>query len=156
MSIRNAAIRLLARREHSRRELTRKLIQRGFDSKAISPVLLTLEQDDLLNESRFIGMIVRVRSAKGLGPLKILAELQTHDINQCEVEQNEDWQAVDWIDVGCMIRAKRFKENQSDRLSGHLDVAEKMKQTRYLTQRGFRMDQVREILKADNIYEFSK
>lgn len=157
MSIRNSAIGLLARREHSRRELARKLTQRGFASPDILQILLILEKDDLLSESRFIGMIVRVRSRKGLGPLRILAELQTHGFNQREIEQHEDWQAVDWIYTGCMARAKRFKENQGDYLGARLDLdlAEKIKQTRYLIQRGFKMEQVREILKTD-IDEFSK
>jgi len=155
MSIRNAAIGLLARREHSRRELTRKLTQRGFDATAISQVLFTLEQESLLSESRFIGMIVRVRSSKGLGPLRIIAELQTHGISQRDIEQNEDWQATDWIYVGCVARAKRFTEKQPNDTTP-LGLEEKIKQTRYLIQRGFQVDQVREILKTDNMAEPSK
>tara|TARA_R110002110_G_scaffold12493_1_gene59218 strand:+ start:29556 stop:30029 length:474 start_codon:yes stop_codon:yes gene_type:complete len=149
VSIRNSAIRLLARREHSRRELSLKLTQRGFESSAIDQVISDLEQDDLLSESRFINMIVRVRSSRGVGPLKIIAELQTHGIHQREIELDADWQTIDWIQVGCMARAKRFNDLAPE------SIAEKSKQTRHLIQRGFRRDQVREILKPENIHAFS-
>jgi regulatory protein len=148
MSIRHSAIRLLARREHSRRELFLKLTQREFESATIHQIISDLEQDDLLSESRFISMIVRVRSSRGVGPLKIIAELQTHGIHQREIEQDEDWQATDWIQIGRIARAKRFKETKP------YSIEESAKQTRHLIQRGFRMDQVIEILKPENIDAF--
>ena len=126
-----AAIRLLARREHSRRDLAQKLMLRGFDYTAIEKVLDALETEDLLSESRFIGSIVRVRSQRGVGPLKIIAELQRHGIAQKELEQDEDWQTIDWIQIAQQAKIKRFGEDKPQ------DIQEQSKQYRFLIQRGF-------------------
>lgn len=126
-----AAIRLLARREHSRRDLAQKLVLRGFDHAAIESVLDALEQEDLLSESRFIGSVVRVRSQRGIGPLKIIAELQRHGITQKEIERDEDWQTIDWIHVAQQAKIKRFGEDKPQ------NIQEQSKQYRFLIQRGF-------------------
>ncbi len=126
-----AAIRLLARREHSRRDLSQKLALRGFEHSDINAVLDALEQDDLLSEPRFIGSIVRTRSQRGVGPLKIIAELQRHGITQKEIEQDEDWQIIDWVQVAQQAKIKRFGEDTPQ------NMQEQSKQYRFLIQRGF-------------------
>lgn len=130
-SIRHAAVRLLARREHSRRELIIKLNQRGFQTTDIQPVLDWLEQNDLLSHERFVNMIVRVRSRKGIGPVKIIAELKSHDISQKLIDADEDWQALDWVAIARGAKIKKFGE---DKPSSALEQA---KQTQYLIKRGF-------------------
>ena len=50
--LRNAAMRLLARREYSRVELQIKLGQRGFDEHFVSPFLDDLENQNLLSDER--------------------------------------------------------------------------------------------------------
>jgi len=66
---------LLARREHTRLELERKLADREFDSTVIGDVLDRLQEDGLLDEDRFIESFVRTRVGKGHGPARIQAEL---------------------------------------------------------------------------------
>lgn len=127
----NAAIRLLARREHSRREMVQKLSIRGFEIAQIEKVLDKLEKENLLSEKRFIGSIVRVRSQRGYGPLKILAELQKHGISQKCVVQDEDWQAINWHNVAQQAKIKRFGEHKPQ------TIEEESQQYRYLVARGF-------------------
>lgn len=149
MRIKEAAIRLLARREHSRRELAQKLLMRGFEPSEVNPLLDELEQDNFLSDARFVGMIVRTRSQRGVGPLKILAELQKHGISSKMVEQDEDWQSIDWVQVGCLATVKRFGEEK------HVSQERQslLKQKRFLSQRGFQQEFISEILnyKYDDI-----
>lgn len=129
--VQDAALRLLARREHSRRELKRKLIQRGFAISDIEDTLDQLIAKEYLSTTRFINMIVRVRSRYGYGPQKILAELQTHGVSQKEVQADEDWQEIDWLAIAKQARIKKFGAQSTT------CVAERAKQYQYLIKRGF-------------------
>ena len=69
------ALWLLARREHSSRELTFKLAARGFDRKQIDFALANLQCDDYQSDERFTEVLVRSRISRREGPLKIRARL---------------------------------------------------------------------------------
>ena len=81
-----AALELLARREHSRRELTRKLAARGFPDDVIAPALDELERSGALADARFTDSFVRSRIAKGQGPQRIRAELAQRGIADAEAD----------------------------------------------------------------------
>ena len=92
--LRDKALYLLARREHARQELLVKLQQRGFALSVIHSLLDELENENLLNEGRFIGSFIRMRSFRGMGPLKICVELQKRGIDRNRILANEDWQEM--------------------------------------------------------------
>ena len=54
VAVRRAAMDLLARREHGRVELTRKLRQRGAPQELIDGALDRLAEEGLLSESRYL------------------------------------------------------------------------------------------------------
>ena len=81
-----AALELLARREHSRRELTRKLAARGFPDDVVTPVLDELERTGALANARFTDSFVRSRIAKGQGPQRIRAELAQRGIKDADTD----------------------------------------------------------------------
>lgn len=54
VAVRRAAMDLLARREHGRAELSRKLRQRGASAELIDPALDRLAEEGLLDESRYL------------------------------------------------------------------------------------------------------
>ena len=58
---RRQALDLLARREHSRLELERKLLKRSYSRDTTNEVLDVLEVEGLLEEARFIESFVRTR-----------------------------------------------------------------------------------------------
>ena len=62
VQVRDAAMRLLARREHSREELRLKLIQRGFEVSSINPVLVELIEQDTLSDARYAQALLSHRS----------------------------------------------------------------------------------------------
>jgi SOS response regulatory protein OraA/RecX len=72
---------LLARREHARTELGRKLSQRGFSESLVGEVLDALEAENLLSDRRFTESFVEQRMARGQGPLKIRHELRERGIS---------------------------------------------------------------------------
>src|SRR3990167_2544794 len=75
VAVRRAAMDLLARREHGRVELTRKLRQRGAPVELIDAALERLVQEGLLSEARYLESFVGYRARAGYGPLRIREEL---------------------------------------------------------------------------------
>src|ERR1700722_15578338 len=80
--IQQTAIRMLARREHSRFELRQKLSQQGFAAEAIDAVLEKLSTENLQSDQRFVENYVRSRSNKHYGPLRIAAELRERGVSK--------------------------------------------------------------------------
>ncbi len=129
--IRTKALYLLARRDHAKSELFRKLSLKGFPSAAIRTVLDELENENLLNEERFIASFIRFRSSKGYGPLKICAELAKHGIDHTRIKTSEIWQETAWHERAICARIKRFGETIPQ------NKEERLQQARFLQYRGF-------------------
>jgi regulatory protein len=72
----NAALRLLARRDHSKLELAQKLKQRDFDSEVIEKVFLECERLNYLNDDRTARVYIEQLFRRGYGARRILAELK--------------------------------------------------------------------------------
>ena len=73
-------LRLLARREHARAELAKKLAMRGFSSDDITAALDTLSANGYLSDERFTDMLIYSRMQQGYGPKRIQYELKQHAI----------------------------------------------------------------------------
>jgi len=138
-----AALDLLARREHSRRELTRKLGTRGFSADVISPALDGLERSGALAEARFTESFVRARVAKGQGPARIRAELVQRGVADENVEDALREAGVDWLETIRTVRRKRFG------LDVPRDYRERARQARFLEYRGFGSAEIRAALELD-------
>jgi len=137
---RSAALRLLARREHSRLELALKLRQRKIEPDVVEQVLDDYEFEGWLSDDRFADVYARQRMDLGYGPLKIQAELQQKGIYQtppCVQEMTD----ADWCEKAILLREKRF---------GLVDITEdwdeKARQARFLARRGFSSEQVENAL----------
>lgn len=74
-AVRDTAIRLLARREHSAAELAAKLKQRGFDRGLIDAEVTRLTAEGLQDDVRFAEQFTEERVQRGDGPLKIRSAL---------------------------------------------------------------------------------
>lgn len=139
---RAAALRLLARREHSRLELDLKLRQRKVEAAIIEKVLDDYEAKDWLNNDRFAEVFARQRFELGYGPLKIMAELQ-----QRGIPQPPGWLSAmtdkEWTDSAVALRDRRF---------GLTDIRddwdEKARQGRFLARRGFASDHIEAALET--------
>ncbi|WP_372965570.1 regulatory protein RecX [Marinobacter sp.] len=144
---RSVALRLLARREHSRYELSLKLRQRKIGKNVIDLVLDDYEKEGWLNDARFADIYARQRMDVGYGPLRIMAELQQRGVHQspeCLAEMSD----ADWCRLAAQLRDKRFG---LDSVSN--DLQEKLRQARFLARRGFSSAQVEKALNMDDLDE---
>jgi regulatory protein len=137
------ALELLARREHSRRELTRKLAARGFPTDVIEPVLEELERAGSLADARFTDTFVRSRVQKGQGPQRIRAELAERGIAKAAADEVLRGADVDWLATIRAVRRKRFGADLPR------DYAERARQARFLQYRGFSSEQIRAALELE-------
>ena len=138
---RRRAMDLLARREHSRLELERKLGARGFDDDLVAEVLDALEHEGLLSAARFAESFVAARFAKGQGPVRIRRELVERGVTATrDLLENERF---DWDRLARDTRIRRFGRARPK------DLKEKARQTRFLEYRGFGHDQIRRALEID-------
>jgi len=138
-----AAVDLLARREHSRLELERKLARRGFPEAIVAPSLDALEHSGLLVATRFTESFIRSRIAKGKGPTRIRAELAERGVAGEQTAESLRDSNVDWLATARAVRRKRFGAELPS------DFHERAKQARFLQYRGFTSDQVRAALELD-------
>ena len=130
------ALDLLARREHSRRELERKLGARGFADELIAPTLDALEESGELASARFTASFIRARAAKGQGPARIRAELAERGIDREQAAEHFRAAAIDWAAVANSVREKRFGAGPPS------DFKERARQARFLEYRGFDRGQI--------------
>jgi len=138
------ALDLLARREHSRRELERKLGARGFADDLLAPTLDALEESGELASARFTASFIRARAAKGQGPARIRAELAERGIGRQQAEEFLREAGIDWDEIASSARGKRFGAERPT------DCKERARQARFLEYRGFDRGQVGRALGPGN------
>ena len=134
---------MLARREHSERELARKLASRGYDESIIGETIEGLVADGLLSNARFVESFVHSRFQRGQGPLKIRAELRERGIDDAAIDDCLEAYAGQWPELADQVREKKFGAS----LPG--DFRERSRQMRFLQQRGFDAEQIRSVLRDD-------
>jgi len=142
-ALKRTAVEYLARREHSRRELERKLAGRGFDVALIGAALDELEREGKLSSSRFVDTFVRSRLAKGQGPVRIRAELAERGISGEAAADSLKSAEVDWFAAARAARHKRFGPEPPR------DYRERARQARFLAYRGFDGAAIRAALELD-------
>jgi regulatory protein len=140
LSIEAAAVRFLAVREHSTRELRDKLSARFADTGLIEQVLVDLQQRKLLSDERFTEQYVSLRTRKGFGPLRIRAELVERGIDSALIDS--------WLDPGPRAWAEQMREVARQRFGdtpAH-DRKEQARRARFLQYRGFPESLIRSYL----------
>ncbi len=135
-SIRNKAMDLLARREHSEQELRRKLQTREYDANAIDETLQTLKEDGLQSDERFVESYVNHRFKAGVGPLKIRHELRQRGVSDELIDEFIEPSSGQWDELMTRQRIRKYGASIPS------DYAERMKQARFLQNRGFSPESV--------------
>lgn len=136
------AMSLLARREHSRAELCRKLEKKGCLASDIISSIDILEAKTYLSECRFIGCRIRFRVRCGMGPLKILSEFQMlHQIEKSRVVNHESWKEIDWLALTQDVRDRKYGEPLPQKPK---EIAIEL---RFLQQRGFLIEHIKKVMK---------
>ncbi|VXC86691.1 recombination regulator RecX [Pseudomonas sp. 9Ag] len=140
-AVRRAAMDLLARREHGRMELSRKLRSRGAPPDLIEPALEKLADEGLLSEARYLESFVRMRANAGYGPLRIREELTQRGLPREEIEQALRDSGFDWNEQLREVWLRKFGE-----LPGN--QRERARQGRFLSYRGYPLDSIGRLLRG--------
>ena len=137
--IRRSAMNLLARREHGFDELVRKLRQ-YYPADEITPQIETLREEGLQDDGRFVESYINARSQRGYGPIRLKMELQQRGVSGDLLEQYLFEDDEDWYIMAMDIRVRKFGPALPS------DYKQRVKQMRYLMQRGFNNNQINRCL----------
>ena len=140
------ALTLLARREHSARELKSKLARKGLDATESASALADLQAKDFQNDARFGEMLVRSRIAQGYGPRWIIAELKTHGIAEAKARTLIDAADPDWPALIRELVRRRYGAKPEN-------LAERVKRANFLLRRGFDAATVQSTTRAEGVDE---
>jgi regulatory protein len=137
--LRQEAIRLLARREHTRAELARKLAGRGT-AEEIEGVLAEMEASQLQSDSRAAESWLRGNAAR-LGSSRLRHSLKSRGLSpELIEEQIEQAGLPDEMERARAIWSRKFSAAPGN-------AKEWARQARFLQSRGFAGDIVRRLLK---------
>ena len=140
------ALALLVRREHSRKELTRKLVARGIANEDAGAAVGRMTESGWQDDARFACSLARTRAMAGYGPLHIRAELATHDIGQQAIQAAFDALADagedDWKSRARELAERRFA------LAATVTLAVQRKAADFLARRGFDGDTIRAVIRG--------
>ena len=132
--IRRAAMNLLARREHSQRELRDKLRSRFPDSTLVEDVLHTLAAENLQSDERFAESFVRQRLSRGYGPLRLRQESKQRGLSEADLDAAFASVEPDWFDLAERCYRKKFGASPAE------DLNDKARRVRFMSYRGFSRD----------------
>jgi regulatory protein len=131
---------LLARREHSRRELGHKL-RRRYDADEVETALITLAEENLQSDERFAMVFARERMLRGMGPQRIQRELLERGVSgaiaDAALRDLQEEEGVHWPQIARAALEKKFGD-------ADLPAAfeERARRLRFLQYRGFSEDDI--------------
>ncbi|MGK9065242.1 recombination regulator RecX [Stutzerimonas chloritidismutans] len=140
-AVRRAAMDLLARREHGRVELSRKLRSRGAPEALVEPALDRLAEEGLLSEARYLESFVRMRANAGYGPLRIREELGQRGLDRHDIDRALSESGFDWNEQLQAVWQRKFGGARP------ADQKERARQGRFLSYRGYPLDSIGRLLR---------
>ncbi|MDT8408525.1 MAG: regulatory protein RecX [Wenzhouxiangellaceae bacterium] len=138
--VREAAFRLLARREHSAKELVFKLVGKGWPEMIVEQVIVDLAESGLQSDRRFTDSLIRDRVSRHYGPRRILAELHDRGIDPALASNAIDEAHIDFFALATAFYKKKY--GAPDR---GLEYKERAKRAQSLYRRGFDSDHFRDL-----------
>ncbi len=141
-TVRDKAMELLARREHSRAELKDKLKRREYEYPAdfIETVLDDFAERNLQSDERFAEVYVRSRINRGFGETKIRSELQSRGVTGDVMLLALEAADVNWHDNAEAALTKKF--SSAVRAENVRSQKIRAKMQRFLQNRGYNPDQI--------------
>ena len=143
--LRERALRLLARREHSRAELVRKLEHAGFARDDIAPLLDAFEAQNWLSDRRFAESYVADHRARA-GSVKLAYDLRQRGVPDSIIETVLSDNRDSELDRAREVWKKKFGAPPADAVG-------KARQMRFMLSRGFTPEITGRILNGRNDIE---
>jgi regulatory protein len=138
--LRERALRLLARREHSRFELARKLGQAGFSHHEIDPLLGEFEGKNWLSDRRFAESYVADHRARA-GSVKLAYDLRQRGVDDGIIQAVLSENHASELERACEVWNRKFG-------AAPADATEKARQIRFLQSRGFTSSVIQTIIRG--------
>ena len=135
--LRQRALRLLARREHSRAELSRKLAAHGTEEEIVH-VLTQLETEGLLSDARAAGAFVRAHAGR-FGVARLRQDLRKRGLDP-ELADADIAELDSELERARIVWTKKFAAAPET-------ATEWARQARFLQSRGFAVEVIRKLLK---------
>lgn len=140
-SLQARALRLLARREHSRQELSRKLATHAQDPGELETLLDHLEVQGWLSERRVVEQIVHARRSR-FGARRIARELVEKGIGDEAVAAALQTLKHDEVESARTVWRRKFARAPRN-------PKERARQIRFLQGRGFDFDTIMKVVKGE-------
>jgi len=141
-TLRERALRLLARREYARAELMRKLSPHSGSAEELETLLDDLTARRLLSDERYVEMRMNAREAR-FGNARLAYELRTQGVSEelvaSALAASEDE----------LLRARLVWQRKFGNSLGEPSAAERARQMRFLLSRGFSGETIRRLLRGD-------
>lgn len=136
--LRARALRLLARREHTRAELAAKLEPHAGDERELGALLDELEARGWLSEERFVESVLHARRAR-YGTARIAHELRSKGVSEDAVERATRSLRASELQAAREVWRRKFGRRPAS-------PAERARQARFLALRGFASEVIRRVL----------
>ncbi|MDO9597832.1 MAG: recombination regulator RecX [Azoarcus sp.] len=141
LTLRERALRHLARRDHSRAELARKLSAYG-SAEEIEAVLARMGELELQSDTRFAEAWVRSKAAR-FGGTRLRSELMRRGVDKTLINETIANECVESeLDRARAVWQSRFRTQPAD-------SREWARQARFLQTRGFATDVICKLLKEN-------
>jgi regulatory protein len=138
LSLRSRAVALLARREHTRAELARKLAPHAESPDEVEPLLDDLVRRKLLSDDRYAEARAHTLGRK-FGAARIAHELRTRGVSAAAIEKVASAARASELERAREAWRKRFGAPPSNPL-------DRAKQMRFLHGRGFSFEVIRRVV----------
>jgi regulatory protein len=135
-ALEKSALNCLSRREHGRAELTLKLIQRGFAVSDVEETVSRLAEKDYLSEKRFVEMLMRSRQQRGVGPVRVQAELEKKGVASSLIAELLDRHDSIWNEAAEQAYNKKYGDSIPE------NTEDKLKRMQHLRYKGFTQAQI--------------
>lgn len=139
------SVRMLGARPRAVNELLWKLRERGHNPSAAAEAVGRLEDQGLLDDARFAEHFVRVRSDKGHGPGRLIADLLARGVDRRVAERAVDG-VLDSEGVDQLAQARALARKRAHQLRDQPRTAKRRRVLAYLRRRGFAGYEVTEIV----------
>jgi regulatory protein len=136
--LRARALALLARREHSAKELQRKLAPHVAEGDDLEALLKDLIKRGWVSDERFAELVVNAKQSR-FGSRKLAHELREKGVDETLVANATA--AIDDLENAKAVWQKKYGKPPANR-------NEWAKQARFLQSRGFGFDVIKQVLKS--------
>ena len=140
-TLRERALRLLARREHARAELAKKLAPHAESAEELDALLDDLAARRLLSDARYVEMRVAARGAR-YGNARLAQELRAAGVDG-ELVDSGLAAAEDEL-----ARAREVWQRKYGSVGLPADTSGRARQTNFLMRRGFSGETIRRVLRG--------